>query len=129
MEGRSKQVLGDLFGLKNFGVNLTTLQPGAQSALMHRHAKQDEFIYILEGQVTLRTNQAEENLNAGMCIGFPAGGLAHHLINQTNHPATFLEIGDRSKGDSADYPTDDLVAELSPEGAWRFKHKDGTPYP
>lgn len=129
MEGREKRVLGDVFGLKNFGVNLTTLQPGAQSALMHRHSKQDEFVYVLHGTIMLHTPEGQQALTAGMCAGFPAGGVAHHLINETNAPATFLEVGDRRPGDSAVYPQDDLIAELSREGHWVFKHKNGALYP
>lgn len=129
MDGRIKRVLGDLFGLKNFGVNLTTLEPGAQSALMHRHSKQDEFIYVVSGQVTLHTPDGVQKLIEGMCAGFPAGGTAHHLVNESDSSATFLEIGDRRPGDSANYPNDDLVAELSADGAWQFKHKNGTLYP
>ncbi|WP_330083050.1 cupin domain-containing protein [Methylocystis iwaonis] len=128
MAGREKRVLGDLFGLSNFGANLTRLAPGAQSALMHRHSRQDEFIYILEGAPTLVTESDEMALSPGMCAGFPAGGLAHHLVNRTDTDAVYLEIGDRTAGDSADYPEDDLEARLGPDGRWQFFHKDGRPY-
>lgn len=128
--GREKRMLGDLFGLKNFGVNLTRLEPGAQSALMHRHAKQDEFIYVLEGAPTLVTDQGEVELAPGMCAGFAAGGVAHHLVNRTNAPVVFLEVGDRMPGDSAEYPQDDIVLEAGSgvPGGYRFTRKDGTPY-
>src|SRR3954469_2066592 len=75
MSGREKRPLGDLFGLKNFGVNLTTLHPGGESALLHRHSKQDEFIYVLQGNPTLVTDRGEVTLAPGMCAGFPAQGL------------------------------------------------------
>ena len=80
--GREKRVLGNPFGLTNFGVNCTTLKPGAESALMHRHKTQDEFVYILEGTATLVTDRGEMDLSPGMCAGFPKGGLAHHLVNR-----------------------------------------------
>jgi uncharacterized cupin superfamily protein len=120
-------VLGDLFGLTNFGVNLTTLAPGAESALMHRHGKQDEFVYILEGTPTLITETGETPLRPGLCAGFPAGGTAHHLVNRSDAPVVYLEIGDRTPGDLAEYPNDDLQA-AHEDGRWFFTHKDGRPY-
>lgn len=125
--GRTKRQLGDAFSLNTFGVNLTELSPGGQSALLHRHSKQDEMIFILEGNPTLRTDRGEQVLCPGMCAGFPAGGVAHHLINRTETPVLYLEIGDRSLGDEGSYPEDDLKAVLV-DGAWMFTHKDGTPY-
>jgi uncharacterized cupin superfamily protein len=125
--GRLKRALGDVFGLKNFGVNLTRLDPGAMSALMHRHAVQDEFVYVIEGELTLVTPGAEVVLTPGMCAGFPAGGLAHHLVNRSGAAAAYLEIGDRLPGDSAEYPNDDLKAVMA-EGGWRLTRKDGTSY-
>lgn len=128
MRGREKRPLGDVFGLKNFGVNLTRLAPGAQSALKHRHSRQDEFVFILEGEPTLVLDDDETVLRPGMCAGFPAAGAAHCLINRTDRDVVYLEIGDRSAGDAASYPNDDLVAELGPDGRWTFSHKDGRPY-
>ena len=125
--GRTKRQLGDHFGLRSFGVNHTTLAPGAMSALMHRHTVQDEFVYVIEGHPTLHTPDGSQQLAPGMCVGFPAGGVAHHLVNRTDHPVVYLEIGDRQPGDAASYPQDDLVAEHTGTG-WRFTHKDGTPY-
>jgi len=127
MEGRQKRPLGDLFGLTNFGVNLTTLAPGAVSALQHRHHVQDEFVYVVSGEIWLIAGQAEQLLLPGMCAGFKAGGESHHLENRSSEPATYLEIGDRSPGDTADYPHDDLVAVAGPAG-WHFTHKDGSVY-
>lgn len=128
VRGRQKRPLGDLFGLRNFGVNHTTLAPGAQSALLHSHSRQDEFIYVLSGTPTLVTEEGEIELEPGMCAGFPAGGRAHHLINRSDAPVVILEVGDRSAGDAAVYPTDDLAAQLDEAGRWQFTHKDGRPY-
>lgn len=126
--GRLKHPLGDLFGLTNFGVNLTRLAPGGMSALRHAHAKQDEFVYILEGHPTLRTDEGATKLSPGMCAGFKAGtGNAHHLVNETTGDVVYLEIGDRLPGDGATYPDDDLKV-TSAGGKWNVTHKDGTPY-
>ena len=128
MAGREKRPLGDRFGLTNFGVNLTRLVPGGESALLHRHSRQDEFVYILEGHPTLVTDAGEALLSPGMVAGFPAGGLAHQLVNRTQSDVLYLEIGDRSAGDTGTYPNDDLVAVLGPDGRWIFTHKNGDPY-
>jgi uncharacterized cupin superfamily protein len=128
MEGRVKRTLGDFFGLQNFGVNMTVLHPGAPSALRHAHATQDEFIYVLSGTLTLHTDEGEQLLTVGMCAGFRAGsGNAHRLVNNATEDAVYLEVGDRTPGDLAVYPDDDLVATLH-QGSWVFSHKDGTPY-
>lgn len=128
MQGRSKRALGEQFGLANFGVNLTTLEPGAVSALLHAHSHQDEFVFILQGVATLVTGEGERRLEAGMCIGFKAGsGLAHQLRNDSRTPVVYLEVGDRTAGDCVSYPEDDIAARHV-EGAWVFTHKDGTPY-
>jgi uncharacterized cupin superfamily protein len=128
MQGRAKRPLGDPFGLQGFGVNHVTLAPGAMSALFHRHALQDEWIYVLGGEITLVHDDGETLLTAGMCAGFRAGGTAHQLVNRSDREASYLEVGDRRPGDTAEYPRDDLVAERSGDG-WRFTHKDGAPYP
>lgn len=125
---REKRALGDFFGLKNFGVNLTRLGPGGESALMHRHLVQDELIFVLEGQPTLVTDRGEMVLSPGMCAGFPAQGIAHHLVNRSDRDVVYLEIGDRNPGDEGSYPNDDLRAVQGPDGGWRFTHKDGRPY-
>ncbi len=125
---REKRPLGDLFGLKNFGVNLTTLKPGGESALLHRHSKQDELVYILQGEPTLVTDKGEVVLKPGLCAGFPAAGLAHQLVNRTDRDVVYLEIGDRSAGDEGSYPADDIQAVFSADGKWSFTHKDGRPY-
>lgn len=129
MAKRQKRPLGDLFGLSNFGVNLTRLAPGAISALRHAHSKQDEFIYILEGRPILVTDAGETQLAPGMCAGFKAGtGDAHHLRNTTAEDVVYLEVGDRTPGDAGTYPDDDIRAVLGADGKWTFTHKDGTPY-
>lgn len=128
MAGRLKRPLGDLFGLKNFGVNLTRLAPGGESSLFHRHSVQDEFLYVLEGEPTLVTERGEQVLRPGMCAGFPAGGTAHHLVNRSSREVVYLEVGDRTPGDQGTYPVDDIQAALGPDGKWRFTHKDGSPY-
>jgi uncharacterized cupin superfamily protein len=125
---REKRPLGDVFGLKNFGVNLTRLAPGGESALLHRHSKQDEFVYILEGEPTLVTDTEEVQLAPGMCAGFPAQGIAHQLVNRTDRDVVYLEVGDRTPGDQGSYPRDDIQATLGPDGKWLFTRKDGTPY-
>lgn len=126
--GRAKRRLGDALGLTNFGVNLTTLKPGALSALRHWHTKQDEFIYIVSGELVLITNAGEQILTSGMVAGFPAGKAdGHHLANRGSADAVYLEVGDRTAGDEAEYPDVDLAARATPTGH-RFEHKDGTPY-
>jgi uncharacterized cupin superfamily protein len=128
MAGRRKQPLGDLFGLTNFGVNLTRLAPGAVSSLRHAHTKQDEFVYILHGRPTLHTDEGRTMLFAGMCAGFKAGtGNAHRLINETAEEVVYLEVGDRTAGDEGSYPDDDLQARMV-GGRWMFLRKDGSQY-
>lgn len=128
MRGREKRQLGDVFELKNFGVNHTRLAPQAVSALRHAHTRQDEFIYILQGHPTLHTDEGRTPLSPGMCAGFKAGtGNGHCLINETAEDVVYLEVGDRSPGDEGSYPDDDLKAVLV-QGTWVFAHRDGTPY-
>lgn len=127
MAGRVKRPLGDLFGLRSFGVNHVTLPPGAISALHHRHSVQDEFVMVLTGQITLVHDAGEAVLTPGMCAGFAHGGTAHHLVNRSDADATYMEVGDRQAGDAVSYPRDDLKAERTGEG-WQFSRKDGTPY-
>jgi uncharacterized cupin superfamily protein len=128
MTKREKRQLGDVFGLRNFGVNLTRLQPGGESSLLHRHSKQDEFVYVLKGTPSLVTEDGEQILQPGMCAGFPANGTAHQLVNRTQDEVVYLEVGDRTKGDEGTYPLDDLQAQQAPDGTWNYSHKDGRPY-
>jgi uncharacterized cupin superfamily protein len=128
MQGRQKRQLGELYGLKNFGVNLTSLAPNAVSSLRHSHLRQDEFIYIVQGRPTLNTNDGRFDLSPGMCVGFPAGtGNAHNLHNATSEIVLYLEVGDRSPGEEVSYPDDDLRI-VQVEGKTNYVHKDGTPY-
>ncbi|HTK95366.1 MAG TPA: cupin domain-containing protein [Terriglobales bacterium] len=127
-KGRVKHALGDFFGLKNFGVNLTRLPPGKISSVRHTHVKQDELVFVLEGNPTLVTDEGRTPLSPGMCAGFRAGnGNAHHLVNETDKDAVYLEIGDRTPGETATYPDDDLALQVI-DGKFRYFHKDGTPY-
>ena len=126
--GREKRPLGTLFGLQNFGVNQTRLAPGARSSLHHGHSRQDEFVYVLAGEATLVTDEGETPIAAGMCAGFRAGGVAHHLENRGNGDVVYLEFGDRSRGDEVHYPNDDLHGAMCEDGLWRYTHKDGRPY-
>lgn len=126
--GREKRQLGEVFGLANFGVNLTRMVPGSISALRHSHSRQDEFIYVLEGTPTLLTESGETQLAPGMCAGFKAGsGGGHQLANRSSEVVVYLEVGDRTAGDSVFYPDDDIEAYLE-NGGWRFRHKNGQPY-
>lgn len=125
---REKQALGDLFGLTQFGVNLVTLQPGAQSALRHWHTLEDEFVHMLSGQLTLVTDDGDVELAAGQCIGFKGGSRdAHHLVNRGTLPASYLVIGSRIPGDNAFYPDDDLMWVETADGV-KAAHKDGKFY-
>ncbi|MFM4997411.1 cupin domain-containing protein [Aeromonas sanarellii] len=126
---RTKRKLGDHFGLANFGVNLTTLAPGAISALKHHHGRQDEFVYVLSGMPTLHHGEEEYQLSPGECIGFKGGsGLAHQLLNHGEVDAVYLEVGDRLPGDTVEYPDDDLALVQGADGTWSARHKDGSPY-
>lgn len=127
-DGRLKRALTERLGLSQFGVNLTTLEPGAQSSHRHWHENEDEFIYMLEGELVLVLMDGEHAIRPSMAVGFPAGDRnGHHLINRSPHKATYLEIGTRSPDENATYPDVDLRAEKR-DGKFRFFHKDGTPY-
>jgi len=126
--GRARRRLGLAAGLDQFGVNLTTLKPGAASALRHWHEKEDEFVYVLEGEVVLIEDGGETVLKPGDAAGFKANNRnGHHLVNKTTRDAVYLEIGTRSKHERAEYPDVDLVA-VSDEKGERYTHKNGEPY-
>jgi len=128
LAGRAKRALGDLFGLTQFGVNLTVLAPGSSSAHSHWHESEDEFVFVLEGEVTLVDDAGEHLLTPGMCVGFKCGiPNGHKLVNRSNAPASYLEVGTRSEGDRAHYPDADMAA-VKENGKYRLTHKDGTPY-
>lgn len=128
MAGREKKPLGDLFGLSQFGVNLTTLKPGAVSALHHQHSRQDEWVFVLSGEVTLHVGNDSYVMHEGMCTGFRAGEVSHHIENHSSSDATIIEVGSRAGGDEVSYAADDLVATMNEAGKWVFEHKDGRPY-
>ena len=132
-EGQQKRFnrrLGDFGGIRNFGVNLVRVTPGGQSSARHAHSKQDEFVYIIEGEFVLVTDAGKEKVGPGMCIAFPAGsGDGHHFVNVSDRDATFLVRGDRSAGDEVNYPDLDLRLGIGADGKRGFLHKDGTPYP
>ena len=128
---REKRALGDALGLTRIGVNLTTLLPGKESSMRHHHTREDELVYVLDGELVLRTDGGEQVLTAGMCAGFAAGSTdGHQLINRSEHPARYLEISNRDPEDTAAYPDPDvdLAYGKGSDGAWRFTHKDGSPY-
>lgn len=126
---REKRALGDALGLTRFGVNLTTLFPGKESSMRHYHSHEDELVFILEGEVVLRSDEGEQVLTAGMCAGFPAGSKnGHQLVNRGERPARYLEIGNRDPADTAAYPDVDLAVGKDAAGAWVYRHRDGSPY-
>ncbi len=128
LAGRAKRALGAALGLCHFGVNLVALGPGDRSAPRHWHSHEDEFVYVLEGELTLVTEAGETVLAAGMAAGFPAGVEdGHCLINRSAAPALYLEVGDRSIDDVARYPDIDLVGRNGPDGR-RFTNRKGEPY-
>lgn len=125
---REKRALGDAAGLTKFGVNYTTLWPGAASSMRHWHTREDEFVFVLAGELVLVTNAGEQPLRAGQCAGFPAGHAdGHQLVNRSTSPAVYLEIGSRDADDAVHYPDVDLQWN-SPDAPGRYAHKDGRPY-
>ena len=126
--GREKRAMGDAFGLTQYGVNLVTLAPGAASALRHWHEREDEFIYVLDGEIVLADDAGDHPLGAGMCAGFKAGvANGHCLVNRSAAPASYLEIGTRSPEERATYPDADLLGVKS-AGKFTFTRKDGSTY-
>jgi uncharacterized cupin superfamily protein len=123
-----RRALGDACELNKLGVNMVVLQPGAQSALRHWHTLEDEFVYVIEGDLSLITDFGEQILSAGMSAGFPAARRdAHHLVNRSDRPARVLEIGSRIDGDDCFYPDNDFMW-ITTEDGWIGAHKDGRPY-
>ena len=126
--GRIKQRLGDAVGLTQFGVNLTRLKPGAASALRHWHVHEDEFIYVIDGELVLIEDQGETILKSGDMAGFKAGIQdAHCVVNRTQQDAVYLEIGTRAPVEHAEYPDVDLMVDKD-ENGFRYSRRDGTPY-
>ncbi|MEM0980453.1 MAG: cupin domain-containing protein [Cyanobacteria bacterium P01_H01_bin.58] len=123
VQGRTKQKVGEAAGLKNFGVNWVTLAPRAASALRHWHEQQDEFIYMVAGELTLITDDGEQVLTPGMMAGFPAGEAnGHHVVNRSQVEAVYIEVGDRTSPEIVHYPDDDLQARQQ-DGSWQFTNK------
>src|SRR6204780_3060528 len=123
--GRERKRLGNAVGLDQFGVNLTTLKPGAASALRHWHEQEDELIFVLEGEVVLIEDDGETVLKAGDAAGFKANNPnGHHLVNKSSRAAVFLEVGTRSKHERAHYPDVDMMAVRDDKGM-RYTHKNG----
>jgi uncharacterized cupin superfamily protein len=128
-KGRHKQALGDAVGLTQFGVNIARIEPGQSSALLHWHEKEDEFIYMLEGELVLIESDGETVLKAGDAAGFKSGsGIAHKLQNRSPRDAVYFEVGSRSKTERVHYPNVDLVLDRDEKGR-RYTHKSGKPYP
>jgi uncharacterized cupin superfamily protein len=126
---REKRALGDALGLTQIGVNLTTLLPGKESAMCHFHTREDELVFVVEGEVVLRTEGGEQVLTAGMCAGFPAGARnGHQLVNRSDRPVRYIEISNRDGADTAEYPEDDLAYRKNPDGGAIFTRKDGSSY-
>ncbi len=126
-QNRIKKALGDAAGLSDYGVNLVRLPPGEWSSQRHWHSHEDEFVYVLSGELTLITDAGRALLKAGDCGGF-AKGVAdgHHFINEGREPAVYLEVGTRSKDDACTYPDIDLKVSNIDD---IYRHKDGRPYP
>jgi len=126
---RNKRRIGEALGLTRIGINYTTLPPGKESSMRHWHTQEDEFVYVLEGEVMLRTEAGEQRLTAGMCAGFPAGVAdGHQLINRSAADAVYLEISNRDSADGAHYSDPDVDLLFSPPHArGRFTRRDGSP--
>ena len=126
---RETRALGDPLGLTKIGVNLTMLAPGKESSMRHFHTREDELVFVLEGEVVLRTDEGEQILTAGMCAGFPAGSTnGHQLVNRSDRTARYLEISNRDPEDRAEYPDVDLAYRKAPDGSAVFTRKDGERY-
>ena len=126
---REKRALGNALGLTKLGINLTTLLPGKESAMRHFHSHEDEFVFLLEGEVVLRSDEGEQVLTAGMCAGYAAGSRnAHQLVNRSDRPARYLEVSNRDTSDEVEYPDEDLALRRGPDGSLIFSHKDGSSY-
>jgi uncharacterized cupin superfamily protein len=126
---REKRALGDPFGLTQFGVNLTTLPPGCWSSLRHWHQNEDEFVYVIDGEITLIDEEGAHLLVAGMCAGFKAGDQnGHHLVNRGTRTAHYLEVGSRMAEEQVIYSDIDMKVTRQGGGANIWAHKDGKPY-
>jgi len=123
--GQSCQRVARYAGLTVFGVNLTVIEPGAWSSQRHWHTHEDEFVWVLDGELTLITDTGEEILRAGDCAAFRRDDRdGHHLVNKSSRPARVLEIGNSDPQDRCTYPDIDMIADIA-----GYIHRDGTPYP
>ena len=127
---REKRSLGDALGLAKIGINHTTLPPGKESSMRHWHTHEEEFIYVLRGEVVLRTDAGEQVLKAGMCAGFPPSperdnGDGHQLVNRSGEPVVYLEISNRDPLDEACYSEADLRWN-PPDARGKYTRKDGS---
>jgi uncharacterized cupin superfamily protein len=128
VHGRYKRKLGPALGLKDFGVNLTMLMQGAASAMRHHHSNNDEFVFIVDGEATLITNAGEQTLSTGMCAGFPKGKKdGHHLVNKSDRPVLYLEIGTNHMPDVIGYPDTKLWLYEDEKGRPSFSNKAPKP--
>jgi uncharacterized cupin superfamily protein len=126
---REKRALGDALGLTQIAVNLTTLSPGKESSMRHWHTREDELVFVLEGEVVLRTDAGEQTLTAGMCCGFKAGSKdGHQFINTSTKPVRYLEISNRDPEDTAEYPDVDMAYRRDAQGKGVYTRKDGSSY-
>lgn len=126
---REKRALGDAFGLTKIGVNLTTLPPGKESSMRHWHTREDELVFVVEGEIVLVTDEGEQVLRAGTCAGFPAETKnGHQLVNRSDRPARYLEISNRDPEDAAVYSDVDLAYRRAPDGKALFTRKDGSSF-
>jgi uncharacterized cupin superfamily protein len=126
VKGRIKQGIGDAGGISDFGVNLTRLPPGAWSSQRHWHSREDEFVFVLSGELVLITDSGEETLRAGDCAGFPKNTPnGHHLVNRSGETAIYLEIGTRTADDICSYSDVDMHLD---RGKGTFTRKDGSPF-
>jgi uncharacterized cupin superfamily protein len=127
-KGRTKHILGDVFGLSQFGVNVAIIEPGAWSSQRHWHEEEDEFIFVLEGEITLCDDTGDHILTPGMCAGFKAGNRnGHCLKNLTDRAVTYLEVGTRSSNEQAWYSDIDMKVSIVNRVS-KYTSKDGTPY-
>jgi uncharacterized cupin superfamily protein len=127
ISGREKQRLGDAVGLTQFGVNISRIKAGSASALRHCHEQEDEFIYMLEGELVLQENDGETILKPGDAAGFKAGsGIAHCLVNRTTRDAVYLEVGTRAKAERVHYPDVDFMMERDDKSR-RWFRRSGEP--
>jgi uncharacterized cupin superfamily protein len=126
---REKRGIAAALGLTKIGAQLTTLSPGKESSMRHFHTREDELVFVLEGEVVLRTDEGEQILRAGMCAGFPAGSRnGHQFVNRSDRPARYLEISNHDPDDIAEYPDVDLAYSTASDGSPKFSHKDGSSY-